>query len=242
MLFAKYFNMTKFWRNVKLLLTLRDISRKDFARGVQKSEPYLSQLMREDRRTNMPLMEKVAEFFGLSVRDLLADDIIAILNEKSVMDERKWKENDSIDKGALEEKFGGLQAFRLQQIPLLSRIPETRDNLGEFYAKYQIRLVTTEKTGMDMFAVLVPDDSMEDTLQQGDRVVIDPHQPISNGDIVAIRFRDRDCIRIFHEDNSSLICLYCKNSSFPPENIPNDMKKRCFKCIEMHRSLKREDG
>lgn len=111
-----------------------------------------------------------------------------------------------------------LQKVSLVNIPLLSSVPAGK-TAAMFHPDHVERYITVDNIkDQSAFALIVRGKSMSPKIEDGDVVVVSPHQEVRNGDICVVRVNDEDVLKkIKIEEN--YIHLIPLNISFEPVTV-----------------------
>lgn len=115
---------------------------------------------------------------------------------------------DYIDSYAIKEKGLSLngQLYNIKQLEVMTVSVIAFDRAGEWREALKNHhpsdgeIMIKKITGTDLFAVPVPDDSMEDEFMADEFIVIDPHMKAEHNNYVLVKVGDRVTFRQLYDD------------------------------------------
>ncbi|MDI6766809.1 MAG: XRE family transcriptional regulator [Bacteroidota bacterium] len=108
--------------------------------------------------------------------------------------------------------------IKLFEIPLLSSVPAGK-TAAMFHPDHVERFITVDNIkDSSAFALIVKGKSMSPKIEDGDIVVISPHQDVRNGDICVIRVNDEDVLKKVKIDEQ-YVHLIPLNTNFEPVTV-----------------------
>jgi SOS-response transcriptional repressor LexA len=122
-------------------------------------------------------------------------------------------------------------AQKLHRVPLLSGLPNINE-LKHLNDMPKERDVITTHQGRDMFALKMPDSSMEPIVKKDSTVICDPSAPLQNGDIAAFRHQGKTSIRKYY-DKQNTILFQAASPDTPPELHQQNDLEICVKAVEV---------
>lgn len=107
---------------------------------------------------------------------------------------------------------------KLFDIPLLSSVPAGK-TAAMFHPDHIERFITVDNIkDSNAFALIVKGKSMSPKIEDGDIVVVSPHQEVRNGDICVIRVNDEDVLKKVKIDEQ-YVHLIPLNTNFEPVTV-----------------------
>lgn len=203
----------------------KKITQKELARLFKVAESTISMYERNEREPSFSFVEKLADFFDVSVDYLLgrmpfSEDMIKKQPTMYLSD----KSQEVINR-LLEE----LRRSEVEQNANLARIPV----LGEIRAGYDLYaeqqvigysvVARDEVSDGEYFFLRVKGDSMTgDRIFEGDRVLVRRQEWIEEGKIAVVLVNGEEATlkRVYPQDN--MVILQSSNPAYPPKMYPAD--------------------
>jgi transcriptional regulator with XRE-family HTH domain len=235
--------MKLFWDNIVKLLSLKKIPRTRLAEYLGRSQSSFSHVLSGIRPTYYKDMEKAAEFFGLTVPDLLDENFIQILEkERRAVSEMNGKLSQEVPIDERELQFlqelniPESQALKLHRIYLIKAFPPSKKNLAKFVIDNQVGTIVTTHGGEDVFGFQIPNDSLEPVCAAGSILVFDARININSGDFIGMLYKGLPLIRkLFYLENS--LILQTPSGQEAPQIIDHKSIDYCFKAVECVKKL-----
>jgi repressor LexA len=122
------------------------------------------------------------------------------------------------------------------EIPVLSSVPAGK-TAAMFHPEFVERYITVDNLkDRDAFALVVKGKSMSPKIEDGDIVVVSPHQDVRSGDICVIRVNDEDVLKKVKIDEQ-YIHLIPLNPDFDPVTVRKRDVSFVWKVIRVIKSL-----
>lgn len=129
-----------------------------------------------------------------------------------------------------------LREVALVNVPLLSSVPAGR-TAAMFHPEFVERYVTVDNLkDKDAFALIVKGNSMSPRIENGDIVVISPHQDVRTGDICVVRVNDEDVLKKVKIDEQ-YVHLIPLNPQFEPVTVRKRDVMFIWKVIRVIKNL-----
>lgn len=209
--------MINLWKNTIKLMAYKQLSRKQFAIDLNISYSYISSLINGDKRANIDIIEKIANYFQLTPSELMSENIDAVIARKeSEKNGLRLYQDIPLNQRELDfVREPSVPFLSVRYLPVFNNIPYTIDNWNEQIKRYQIGTHVGVGKGSYMFIVKMPDDSMESIFKKDDLLVIDPEANINNNDIVAVRQNGFYMIRRYYK-KANYVLLSPESKSYEP--------------------------
>lgn len=230
--------MQTFWANVTKLMALRKVPQARLAEYLERSQSSLSNIISGKRPTYYKEMEKVAEFFGMTVTDLLNENFIEVLakEQKAVSKHSSALSQDvpMTDKEIdilKQMKLDPAKALKLHRIFLISSFPPSKEGLSQFVHENTVGEVITTHGGGDVFAYQLTNRDLEPLCSEGGILVFDAKADIKDGDFVGLLYKGLPLIRkLFYRGNS--LIFQSASGQNAPDIIESQLIDLCFKVVE----------
>lgn len=130
----------------------------------------------------------------------------------------------------------GLKKVSLVDIPLLSSVPAGK-TAAMFHPDYVERYVTVDNVkDPSAFALVVKGDSMSPRIEDGDIVVVSPHNEPRSGDICVVRVNDEDVLKKVKIEGN-YVHLIPLNPDFEPVTVKKRDVMFVWKVVKVIKNL-----
>ncbi len=113
------------------------------------------------------------------------------------------------------------------------------DNIENFILQNAVGEAFTVYKGGVVFALKMPDDSMEPFISPNSLIIIDVEREPKDGEIVALNLDGQDLVRGYYDREETVLLVFQK-LGIAPYLIPRTRIKKLFSVVEMSKSLLNE--
>lgn len=173
------------------------LSQEEAARRLGKSQSAISDYERGRLGLEIPDLVEIAKVLNQPVSFFLDEQA----NNVQQRMEQELRRARQVIEAALEEQMRPPGGEVVTWVPLVAG--GSAGAIVETWELEQVPVPASLVSNKDVFALEVLGHSMRGRgIQDGDRVIVDPHRRLKDGEIVVARRNDEKVIRIYHEDEN----------------------------------------